>query len=160
MAAAYSDSEIAAFIREPKSLPDDWSTRTTLRPKRGHNERHLDVVGESGTEFRLILRQNTINRLDFSIILAVLVPQSSQVFRLCRYNGRSHEHTNHIEGDTFYDFTFTVRRSAIRCLERAKTHTPSRRIDTDRTTMLFAVCSKTRASVFLRNSRATCSKGR
>ncbi len=104
MAAAYSDSEIAALIREPKPLPDDWSTRTTLRPKRGHHERHLDVVGESGTEFRLILRQNTINRLDFSIILAVLVPQSSQVFRLCRYNGRSHEHTNHIEGDTFYDF--------------------------------------------------------
>ena len=99
MAAAYSDSEIAALIREPKPLPDDWNTRTTLRPKRGHHERHLDVIGESGTEFRLILRQNTINRLDFSIILAVLVPQSSQVFRLCRYNGRSHEHTNHIEGE-------------------------------------------------------------
>ena len=26
------------------------------------------------------------------------------MFRLRRYNGRSHEHTNQIENDTFYDF--------------------------------------------------------
>ena len=26
------------------------------------------------------------------------------LFRLRRYNGKSHEHTNHIEGDRFYDF--------------------------------------------------------
>ena len=56
------------------------------------------------TRFRLILRKSRINRLDFSIILAVLVPQSTQVFRLRRYNGRSHEHTNRIENETFYDF--------------------------------------------------------
>lgn len=40
----------------------------------------------------------------FSIILAIAVPRSNQLFRLRRYNGKSHEHTNHIEGDTFYDF--------------------------------------------------------
>lgn len=42
--------------------------------------------------------------MDFSVILAVRVPQSNQVFRLRRYNGKSHEHTNHIEGQSFYDF--------------------------------------------------------
>lgn len=104
MAVMYSDAEIDALIREPKHLPDDWHARTKLKPKRGHHERHLDVAGDGGSDFRLILRQNAINALDFSVILAVLVPQSSQVFRLRRYNGRSHEHTNHIEGDTFYDF--------------------------------------------------------
>ena len=104
MAVTYSDAEIDALIREPKHLPDDWHARTKLKPKRGHHERHLDVAGDGGSEFRLILRQNAINVLDFSVILAVLVPQSSQVFRLRRYNGRSHEHTNQIEGDTFYDF--------------------------------------------------------
>ena len=51
-----------------------------------------------------MLRQNKINRLDFSVILAVRVPQSNLLFRLRRYNGKSHEHTNHIEGDTFYDY--------------------------------------------------------
>ena len=98
MAVMYSDLEIDALTREPKPLPDDWRARTKLKPKRGHHERHLDVAGDGGSEFRLILRQSAINVLDFSVILAVLVPQSSQVFRLRRYNGRSHEHTNHIEG--------------------------------------------------------------
>ena len=55
-------------------------------------------------EFRLILKQNAINQFNYSIILAVRVPQSNQLFRLRRCNGRSHEHTNHIEGVTFYDF--------------------------------------------------------
>jgi len=72
--------------------------------KRGHQERHFDITGVDGSEFRVILRQSTANVLDFSAILAVRVPQSSQVFRLRRYNGRSHEHTNHIEGLSFYDF--------------------------------------------------------
>ena len=36
--------------------------------------------------------------------MAVRVPQSNRLFRLRRNNGRSHEHTNSIEGDTFYDF--------------------------------------------------------
>ena len=62
------------------------------------------VIGDGGSTFRVILRESTINALDFSIILAVLVPQSNQVFRLRRYNGRSHQHTNHIEGASFYDF--------------------------------------------------------
>ena len=104
MAGTYSDAEIAVLLRERKPLPTDWRSRMRLRPKRGHSERDIDVTGDGENEFRLILRQNTINRLDFSIILAVAVPKSNQLFRLRRYNGKSHEHTNHIEGDTFYDF--------------------------------------------------------
>jgi len=50
------------------------------------------------------MRQNKINTFDFSIILAVRVPQSNQLFRLRRYNGKSHEHTNRLEDTTFYDF--------------------------------------------------------
>lgn len=104
MAATYSDQEIAKLLQERKPLPADWRNRVRLRPKRGHDERDLDLAGDAGSEFRLILRQNKINPLDFSIILAVRVPQSNLLFRLRRYNGKSHEHTNHIEGETFYDF--------------------------------------------------------
>jgi hypothetical protein len=104
MAATYSDQEIAALIQERKPLPADWRNRVRLRPKRGHEERDLELTGDGGGEFRMILRQNRINRLDFSLILAVRVPQSNQLFRLRRYNGKSHEHTNHIEDQTFYDF--------------------------------------------------------
>ena len=104
MAVTFTDQEIESLLQESKTLPADWRRRTRMVPKRGHREQHLDLAGDGGSEFRVILRQSTINIQDFSIILAVLVPQSTQVFRLRRYNGRSHEHTNHIEGESFYDF--------------------------------------------------------
>ena len=104
MAGTYSDQEIATLMRERKPLPRDWRSRLRLRPKRGHDERDLDLTGDAQSEFRLILRRSKVNPLDFSIILAVRVPKSNQIFRLRRYNGKSHEHTNHIEDVTFYDF--------------------------------------------------------
>ena len=104
MTAIYSDQVIESLLRERKPLPSNWRSRTRLQARRGSSERYLDLTGDAGSEFRLILKQNTINQFNFSIILAVRVPQSNQIFRLRRCNGRSHEHTNHIEGVTFYDF--------------------------------------------------------
>ncbi len=57
-----------------------------------------------GHNIAIILRQSDFNTLDFSIILAVSPSDSNQLFRLRRYNGKHGEHTNKIEGDTFYDF--------------------------------------------------------
>lgn len=62
------------------------------------------MAGASGANFRLIIRLSDFNPLDFSIILALNPPESNQLFRLRRYNGKSHEHTNTIEGNTFYGF--------------------------------------------------------
>jgi len=104
MAAFYTDSEIAGLIAEAKPLPPDWRTHVTLRPKRGHRERELPILGEGGSHFRVILRQGVLNPLDFSVILALLVPKTNQAFRLLRCNGKSHEHTNRLESATFYDF--------------------------------------------------------
>lgn len=87
MAATYSDLEISALLVEQKQLPDDFKKRLQLRDKRGHKESFLDVTGADGNEFRLILRQNMGNGLDFSVILAVLHPDTNQLFRLRRYNG-------------------------------------------------------------------------
>jgi len=98
------DTEIAALIAEPKPLPVDYRSRIQTKPKRGHRERELDVDGAQGGKFRIILRQSSFNPLDFSVILAWLPPQSTTPFRLCRFNGKSHEHTNAIETATFYDF--------------------------------------------------------
>jgi len=99
-----SDQDIDRLLRESKLLPADYRTKIPVRPKRGHKERELDIRGAAGSEFRLILRQSIFNPLDFSVILAYRPPTSTQLFRLRRYNGKSHEHTNHIEGETFYDF--------------------------------------------------------
>jgi len=92
------------MIAEAKTLPADFRSLIRVKPKQGHKERELDFAGKSGNAFRLILRQNNINPLDFSIILAYCPPKRTQIFRLCRYNGKSHEHTNDIEGNTFYQF--------------------------------------------------------
>jgi hypothetical protein len=104
MAARYSDNEIAEMVRERKKLPENYLSRMQLRTKRGHKERELDAEGENGNRYRLVLRQSDFNTLDFSIILVLNPPGSSQMFRLRRYNGKHGEHTNPIEGDTFYDF--------------------------------------------------------
>jgi len=104
MAAKYSDDEIEALVREPKPLPEGFEARISLHDKRGHKESELDVRGANGNVFRIIARQNAINRLDFSLILAVLAADTTQVFRLRRYNGKSHEHTNRLERESFYDF--------------------------------------------------------
>jgi hypothetical protein len=104
MAVNLTDTEIAVLIAEAKPLPNDYRQRVQTKPKRGHRERELDVMGANGSEFRLILRESSFNPLDFSVILAWLPPQSRSPFRLCRYNGKSHEHTNALESQTFYEF--------------------------------------------------------
>lgn len=100
----FSDDEIEEMIKEPKILPENFIDLLRLRPKRGHNEKDIDVIGNNGKKYRLILRQSKLNPLDFSIILAYCPEGTTQIFRLCRFNGRSHQHTNFIEKDTFYDF--------------------------------------------------------
>lgn len=99
-----TDAEIAALVAEVKQVGKDWRSHLQLRPKKGHSERDFHLTGEKGNKFLLILRQSNVNVLDFSLILAFEVPSSNRIFRLRRYNGKSHEHTNSIERNRFYDF--------------------------------------------------------
>lgn len=103
--AVLTDAQIEALVNEPKALPADWVMRLRLKPGRiGHTVRDMDVPGEHGSSFRIIIRQSVLNPLDFSVILGYRPETGPRVFRLRRYNGRSHEHRNRIEGDRFYDF--------------------------------------------------------
>jgi len=102
MPVILTDAQIGALIIEPKKLPDFSKLET--RPKRGHRERDIVMSRTEGGEFHLILRESNFNPLDFSVILAYRSSQSTQLFRLRRYNGKSHEHSNSIEGLNFYDF--------------------------------------------------------
>jgi hypothetical protein len=104
MAVMLADQEIERLIQEPKPLPAGYRSSMQMKPKRGHYEREIDVRGVNGSDFRLILRQSRINPLDFSVILGYRPPGSTTLFRLRRYNGKSHEHTNGIENQTFYEF--------------------------------------------------------
>ncbi len=104
MSTMLSDQDVALLLRERKVIPTDYRKKIQVHPKRGHKERELDVKGSDGNDFRLIVRQSLFNPLDFSIILGYRPANLNQFLRLRRYNGKSHEHTNPIEGDLFYDF--------------------------------------------------------
>jgi hypothetical protein len=99
-----TDLQIERLVSEPKPLPADWRRRLAPRPKSGHTEAELQVRAASGGLFRLVLRRSLHNPLDFSVILAFVDPESGRNFRLRRYNGKSHEHTNPMENERFYDF--------------------------------------------------------
>jgi hypothetical protein len=98
VALRLTDDEIRRLLAVKKALPPDYRRQLTLKPKHGHDERELDVRGDDGSGFRLILRQSRFNKLDFSVILASRLPGTSELFRLRRYNGMHGEHTNRIEG--------------------------------------------------------------
>lgn len=104
MTVRYSDEEIMRLVMERKPVSSDYHRRIRLRPNRGHKERDIDIQGDRGSKFRLILRQSSFNPLDFSIILAYSPVDTNWLFLLRRYDGKSHEHTNRIEGNTFYEF--------------------------------------------------------
>jgi hypothetical protein len=104
MQSRLTDGEIDCLIREVKHLPANYRSRIVLRNKRGHKERELDIMGDEGHQFRVILRQSNTNALDFSVILALVPQDSNQHFRLRRYNGKSHQHSNVIEHQTFYGY--------------------------------------------------------
>ena len=112
MPALLTDQEIATFIGEPKHLTGARRRLPPLRAKRGHGQAAALCHGTDGTEFQVVLRRSQANAFDFSAILAVRPPNSNRWFRLRRYNGRSHQHHNKMEGtriDGFHIHTATER---------------------------------------------------
>lgn len=104
MPTRLSDAEIDELVKERKILPDGFRQKLIVKAKHGHKERELTVSGGTGRTFRIILRESNFNAMDFSAILVYLPHETNIPFRLRRYNGKSHEHTNKIEKETFYDF--------------------------------------------------------
>lgn len=98
-----SDIEIDRLVAEPKPTvdPDDLvPTLVKLKNRRGM----LEVEGRSGSNFKVLVRQRENNPLDFSVVLGYQLPGSTRVFRLRRFNGFSHQHTNPLEAESFYAF--------------------------------------------------------
>ena len=116
MSIVFTDQQIATLIQEPKSLSKDYKSKLALRGKRGHREAELAVQGNHGNDFRIILRQSIHNPFDFSAILAVEVPGTNRIFRLRRYNGRTHPHTNRLEQQTIL-YEFHIHRATARYQE-------------------------------------------
>lgn len=90
-----SNSEIEALIKEKKTL------KTELSPsfKKGRSSQRFEYVleGEEGNKFKIVIRVSNFNPSDFSVILCAKI--GGKWFRLRRYNGDSHIHTNKLENE-------------------------------------------------------------
>jgi lysozyme family protein len=101
-----SEERISELISEQKPLPSGLDPLAALTRRNQHDRKDYTVVTPSGNEFLVAIRRSALNMLDFSVILGYQLPNLHTIFRLRRYNGKSHHHTNTIERQTFYDFHF------------------------------------------------------
>lgn len=106
MTVVFTDAEIAAFLNEPKILPDDYYEVliNQLKPRGPSKRSTLPVHGAHDNSFHIDIRQAVHNSRDFSVILRVEQRIVTGSFILRRYNGASHWHTNVLEGDSFRDY--------------------------------------------------------
>jgi hypothetical protein len=97
-----TDAQIATFLEDPKGVVDAGDLIRTLNratAENSHRQARRDIVGESGTSYRLILRQSALDPSNFSVILAVVL--DGRTTNLRRHNGTSHSHYNPIEDTGF-----------------------------------------------------------
>ena len=95
-----TDIETAELISERKPLPANWRTRLRSRKARhaGYKESELEVTGDGGHRFKIIIKENPHLPKDFSVILVFLDVETTAKWRLKRYNSPcSFPHTNRIE---------------------------------------------------------------
>ena len=88
-----TDEQIKDYIEERKIIPKIF--KPSLRSKKFSFEFRQESIGALGNVFKIIVRQNKFNPLDFSVIFGVLI--GGKLFRIKRYNGDSHGHINKLE---------------------------------------------------------------
>ena len=140
MAARYTDSDIQQLLAERKLLPDEYRKRLKLREKRGHREAELSIEGAAGIEFRLIARQNSLNVLDFSIILAICPAGSNQLFGCAATTGKAMSTPTKSKRAHSTTSTFTWPPNAIRNSECARMPMPKRQTVLGTMTVRSAAC--------------------
>lgn len=99
------DWEIQSLLAERKKMTPAMLERLSeLRlTGQGHRRQECEVVGEEGSIFRIMLRQNLMNPQDWCVILAYVLPDTGRPFRLRRYDSPA-EHRNRIERSHFTDY--------------------------------------------------------
>ena len=105
-----TNSKIRELVNEPKQINQSvYSLMKSMKPKRDGSPQILrnsfKFPRQNGKgEWRLYVRLNLKYPMDFSCGLELIPENREQGFRLRRYNGKSHFHTNQLERDTFQDF--------------------------------------------------------
>jgi len=102
----FDDNDISNLLLERKviSLQSYNDLFKFTKEKKQHKEQDIKIHRNEDNYFKIIIRCSKINQLDFSVILALGFYNSNQIFKLRRYNGKSHFHMNKIENVSFYNF--------------------------------------------------------
>lgn len=100
-----TDIEIKSLIEDVKPIfsKEINDIRPQLKSKRQHKEHEIDILSLTGNMFKIKVRVNNINVLDFSVIL-MYQDDNKKWYILRRYNGNSHRHTNKIEKEILRSF--------------------------------------------------------
>jgi len=104
MSNLLADDEIQSLIDEEKRVSLKLSDPIPFKNKKGHKEQDISKKRNDGGEFKIIIRQNKSDPLNFSVILGYIPKNLNRLFRIIRYNGKGHQHTNKIEKNSFDDF--------------------------------------------------------
>ena len=95
-----TDDEIEEYLQERNVLPQ---YRINLREVKGHYRARFSITGDKGHRFKVDIRQNKRNPLDFSVILSIFIQNNP--FILKRYNGNHPSpHFNKIEKEKITGF--------------------------------------------------------
>lgn len=100
----YSDIEIDLLVREPKPLSANWNSKIRSEYQSRYVTKSFEVKGIRNNTFRVIWKQIHNNSSDYSAIFGVFPLGSNTLFRLRRYDGKQHIHSNPIEKQKFHDF--------------------------------------------------------
>ncbi len=104
MSYYFTDQEISSLISEEKIFPGSPEEIMSFKESDGHKKASVELPCSDGSRFIIKLRQNQNNVNDFSAIFAFQEKGNSKDFKLRRYNGKSHEHSNKLESHKFYAF--------------------------------------------------------
>jgi hypothetical protein len=101
-----TDQRIGELISEPKIIPIGLlGTSKPMSMRNSHYQKGFEFDSELGNKFAVKVRQASLNPMNFSVILGYVIPGTYSVFRLRRYNGKSHFHSNPLENQpAFYDY--------------------------------------------------------
>jgi len=68
MSRVLSDTTIAELLSERKVLPSGFRAALALKAVNRNERADLEIVGDAGGRFRLMLRRAELNQFDFSVI--------------------------------------------------------------------------------------------
>lgn len=101
----YTDEEIERLVLEAKPLSFNWRKEAQAKVTSVDVTQIVICTGEENHNFQLILRQSKLNSPNFCLTLGFFPEGSNELFRIRRYDGKYHQHSNPIEKDIrFYDF--------------------------------------------------------